>query len=185
MKINIAKLALLTVSLIFSVSYAQEKTSDWQMIEHFQVENDLVKDTTTGLMWMRCALGQKWDGSTCQGNALKYTWDNVLRASDGFNYAGYSDWRIPDFDELKTLIYCSSGQIKNMETIGVPYCKDNFVKPTIAKSVFPETPLGGFWSSELCAGNNNCRLIVNFNGIYGYGDPQFDSLAVRLVRKAK
>jgi len=33
---------------------------DWQMISHYQVKGGLVKDIITGLMWMRCGIGQNW-----------------------------------------------------------------------------------------------------------------------------
>lgn len=34
-----------------------------------------VTDPTTGLTWMRCSMGQTWDGTTCTGTASTYTWD--------------------------------------------------------------------------------------------------------------
>ncbi|MBI3776159.1 MAG: DUF1566 domain-containing protein, partial [Gammaproteobacteria bacterium] len=33
-----------------------------------------VHDKITGLTWMRCALGQQWDGKTCAGTAARYAW---------------------------------------------------------------------------------------------------------------
>lgn len=33
-----------------------------------------VTDTRTGLMWMRCCVGQTWDGATCRGEARKMDW---------------------------------------------------------------------------------------------------------------
>lgn len=39
----------------------------------------------TGLMWMRCSLGQNWDstGKTCTGNPATYPWGEALRAARG------------------------------------------------------------------------------------------------------
>ena len=61
----------------------------------------------TGLMWMRCILGQNWDSAskTCTGSqATPYTWGAALRAARGASFAGQSDWRLPNAKELATLV---------------------------------------------------------------------------------
>ena len=40
-------------------------------------DNGLVTDKETGITWTRCALGQKWDGTTCSGKANTYDWQNL------------------------------------------------------------------------------------------------------------
>ena len=37
-----------------------------------------VQDTKTGLTWMRCSLGQSWDGVSCTGAAIKMNWSRAL-----------------------------------------------------------------------------------------------------------
>jgi hypothetical protein len=55
-------------------------------------------DTRTGLMWMRCALGQSWDGNACIGKPSFYNLDEV---SLPIEFAGYSDWRLPINQEFQ------------------------------------------------------------------------------------
>jgi hypothetical protein len=55
-------------------------------------------------MWMRCALGQNWNGATCTGSGQAYTWQAALQAAEGSSFAGYSDWRLPDIKELSSIV---------------------------------------------------------------------------------
>ena len=55
---------------------------------------DVVTDTTTGLMWQKTySSAMNWQ------NALKY-----CETGDGSNYAGYTDWRMPNRNELASLL---------------------------------------------------------------------------------
>ncbi len=77
---------------------------DTQGFERYIINNDAaVLDKKTGLIWMRCALGQTWNGITCVGKAKRMDWQTACQQiGDGF--AGYDDWRIPTLEELKTLV---------------------------------------------------------------------------------
>lgn len=72
-------------------------TEDWQTIDGYQVKGRVVRDTKTGLMWIRCSLGQTWDGATCQGDAKYYKWKEAMKFPTDFSYEGYNDWRLPRF----------------------------------------------------------------------------------------
>ncbi len=128
-----------------------------------------VVDLQTGLMWMRCALGQTWDSQqgTCTGNAATYTWQEALAAAQTQNqagFAGYSDWRLPNYRELTS--------ITRMR------CRD----PAINATVFPDTPSNEFWTSTPVSANPGAGWAVSFNtgqtGYLGFNNT-FD---VRLVR---
>jgi hypothetical protein len=122
-----------------------------------------VLDTMTNLQWMRCALGQTWDGKTCVGNAAKFNWDDAHKAAIQNRHAGHDDWRLPTIDELKTLV------VKGQE-------------PTIDQQAFPNTPSWFFWSGSPVAVDASNAWIVGFN--YGYADYYFRNNGghVRLVR---
>ncbi|WP_200153147.1 DUF1566 domain-containing protein [Chromatium okenii] len=144
-----------------------------------------VLDIRTSLQWMRCALGQTWDGKNCTGAASKYNWNAAHEAVAALNhdggYAGYCDWWLPSLDELKTLVYCSSGQPKTWNDTGEP-CEGECNRPMIDSTAFPDTPSSWFWSGSPHAGNSYGAWFVNFfsgNANYNfrdYGGP------VRLVR---
>lgn len=58
------------------------------------------RDPATGLIWMRCSLGQTWENGNCTGVADKLTW------SEAVNSAGIADgknWRLPTIEEWKML----------------------------------------------------------------------------------
>lgn len=135
-------------------------------IGHYNDNGDgTVIDIYTGLIWMRCARGQTWDGKNCQGEARVYTWDEAMKLRHTF--AGHDDWRLPNIDELKTIIDKSQGN------------------PTIDSAAFPNTPLTSFWSTSPSAGGSNDAWGVTFYGGVAYSDKIGNSFGVRFVRDGK
>jgi hypothetical protein len=166
-----------------SIPAPRTSNQEWQLIDHYQVKDGLAKDITTGLIWMRCSIGQTWNGSNCTGNATKVKWEQAMGIPKNIDYAGYSDWRLPTKDELKSIVYCSSGQIKT-NSEGMTSCDGEYIKPTIAQAVFPNTSTSNwFWSASPVADNGgNYAWIVGFYGGNGdwYGKDSYGF--VRLVR---
>lgn len=119
------------------------------------ISNKTVIDKRTGLMWMRCAMGQELVNQTCIGSAKKYRLSFATELT--VNFANFTDWRLPNIKELNTLVYCS-----NMYTIkykmngydsqyygaGCFSGGGNYQKPTINKNAFPNIPATSFWSSS-------------------------------------
>ena len=138
-------------------------------------------DTQTGLMWMRCALGQTWDGATCQGKATKMNWHEAMKQT-GDGFAGYSDWRLPTIEELRTLVYCSSGKPETWNDTGNKPCEGDYQRPTMASTVFSSTLGLPFWSSSPYANYSNYAWYVNFYDGYVYDHYKDSGNYVRLVR---
>ncbi len=67
--------------------------------------NDCVSDKLTGLMWVKNLNTVIIKGST-NGNST--TWQNALDSVKQANavggYCGYTDWRLPNINELKSLV---------------------------------------------------------------------------------
>jgi hypothetical protein len=121
-------------------------------------------DNTTGLMWMRCSLGQKWDGNTCSGSAAMHSWAESLIEAVGHEFAGYTDWRLPNKNELESIV------------------EGRCFSPSINEAVFPATPTAYFWSSSPYAAFSEAAWSVDF----GYGtvnaSVKSGSIHIRLVR---
>jgi len=123
-----------------------------------------VTDTRTGLMWMRCVMGQIWDGKSCHGEARNFTWDGANKLRHNSTFAGCDDWRLPDIDELKTLIDRS---------------QDN---QAIDNRAFPNTPRSLCWSSSPYSFDSNYAWVVNCYSGNVYNVSRNDYNSVRLVR---
>jgi len=166
-----------------------------------EVAPGVVKDSRTGLEWMRCSLGQEWSVSanTCKGEASFYTWERTndllkkLEAMGG--YALRNGWRVPTSRELVEIRYCSKGDSKlgwsvnpdGKGHIGL-LCRKGSAMPSINQAIFPGTSRDWYWEAFLDENNILKGYAgVNFgNGNYrclGSGScGRYGGNAVRLVR---
>ncbi len=139
-----------------------------------------VLDRKTALQWMRCNLGQSWNGLTCTGKAAKYTWEEARNTC--ISYAGKNDWRLPSLWELETLIYCSSGQHKVRDKHGtLGACKGRYESPTLVKKAFPNTHLAS-WTSTVYASLPSGAWNVHFNKGVEFWYYKYGTYSVRCVR---
>lgn len=117
----------------------------------------------TGLMWMRCPLGQTWTGGSCSGEARRLSWQQALTMA--YSYAGYNDWYLPSRTELSSI---------------VEY-KNSF--PALNTAIFPTstTTNTNCWTN---VGSNGTAYFVRFDsGDVDRGFTYNFSAPVRLVRK--
>jgi len=138
-----------------------------------------VTDKETKLQWMRCSLGQQWTGSGCSGKAKEMNWETAKQQKADF--AGHKDWRLPSIEELRTLVWCSSGKPAHFPGDG-RFCEGEYQQPTIDAQAFPDTPAEWFWSSSAYANYSDSAWIVHFYNGYGNSNNRYNYNAVRLVR---
>ncbi len=120
--------------------------------------DDVVIDNATGLMW-----AGDFNAAGCN-NGLSIIWPNALIYAEALNFAGFSDWRLPNIREL--------GSIVNFER----------VFPTIEEPPFANTPSNFFWSSTTYFGVTTQAWWNNFgNGDYWYS-PKTSVQNMRCVR---
>jgi hypothetical protein len=134
--------------------------------KRFEVVADgVVLDRVTGLQWMRCALGQTWDGISCNGPNATYTWGGALNAAENQTFAGQTDWRLPNVKELGSIV------------------EQACIYPAINAEVFPRTSSERFWTSTPNAYTNSAARSVNFEfGSVGESGSKANFYRVRLVR---
>ncbi len=90
--------------------------------ERVVIDNGFKRKATR---WMRCAIGQEWDGKTCTGEPTLFTWMEVHQLAAKYNeekYAGLSNWRVPFLPELMTLreVACQNPAINTDIFVGAP-----------------------------------------------------------------
>jgi hypothetical protein len=67
-------------------------------------DDGTVTHIATGLTWRQCPLGQALSGSSCTGAATWAPWASALVAAESLSFAGESDWRLPNINELRSLV---------------------------------------------------------------------------------
>lgn len=130
-----------------------------------------VIDYNTGLMWQKCSLG--FSGNDCSiknGNPQKFTWHDALIAANTSIVNKYTDWRLPNKNELESLV------------------EDACHYPAINETVFPNTQKLSYWTSSpyvarfLNIGSNEKSWIINFNSGSVIPSKKTNNYHVRLVR---
>lgn len=116
------------------------------------------------LMWMRCALGQRWDSGRCTGRADNLTWDQAVMAATSHSFAGHDDWRLPTLRELNSILEQT--------------CRS----PAINLTVFPGASTSWVWTATNYAYDSRMKWSIYFDqGYHDYTGPYHPS-HVRLVR---
>lgn len=79
----------------------------------FALYDGVAVDKDTGLTWLRFSYGQDWKCARIQGIRKSVMWQKTFDIIKEFNesggYAGNNDWRLPNIDELNTLILKEKG----------------------------------------------------------------------------
>jgi len=118
--------------------------------------NGTVTDNATGLIWQQ------------DGPEQTMNWQQALAYCEGLSLAGHDDWRLPNINELQSLVDYSR------------------VNPSINTDYFPSTVSGYYRTSTTIPGSPNSKAwVIDFG--FGFVDYYFSSsksasLYVRAVR---
>ncbi len=131
-------------------------------------ENGTVTDSRTGLLWMKCSLGQSFDSenNTCTGEAGQISWQTALQTAHGYTFNSINGWRLPNIKELASIT------------------ERNCVRPAINASFFPATPPDDFWTSTPSFNTLDSVWSVAFFNSSNSLKPKDAELYVRLVKFA-
>jgi hypothetical protein len=128
-----------------------------------------IKQPDSMLHWLRCPLGQSWNGKTCKGNPKKMNWESAKRACP----AGY---RLPSREELIDILgRCE----KKVETGGWGTCNRCADSKRCAALFSKDT--GWYWSSTPVDKNVSWR--ADFGGGYMAWGLRQESNQVRCVAR--
>ena len=127
--------------------------------------NETITDNCTNLMWQKCSRGLS--GASCvTGTVVTNYWADALSYCEGLNFAGQTDWRLPNIKELQSIV--------NYQNIN----------PAINTTYFPATQSDYYWSGATREGYPAYAWSVDFS--FGYVD-SYDKgtnlLYVRCVRQ--
>jgi len=124
-----------------------------------------VVDKTRNIEWMRCTVGQRWSGAGCTGRIMALSHSEASEAITMASRQLGSGWRLPDHQELKSLLCAKCGP------------------PQIDPLFFPDTGKRPYWSSQKVFISPRNFWSVNFLTGHSYtGFFPDQALAIRLVR---
>ena len=121
------------------------------------------------LMWMRCAVGQRWVQSRCEGQASRHSFAQAQAQAQALNDSGeyfFNDWRVPSLRELAM--------------VSERQCS----RPRINTQIFPSTPATTFWTSSASARQPQQAYVLDFDQAGVAQASRDEAHAVRLVRSA-
>ena len=131
----------------------------------FIVKEHIVVDLERKIEWLRCTVGQRWNGNECEGKIVNLSLDMVPTALDIANEQLGGKWRLPSQAELKSIV-----------------CKE-CSSPKINEEIFPNTDNAPYWTGDQSIFNSKFYVSVNFHTGFSFNRfSPIKELAVRLVR---
>jgi hypothetical protein len=124
-----------------------------------------VTDTTTQLTWRRCAEGLRWDGKSCSGKLMKFSYAEAKHRVTAVATSSAPAWRIPTRDELVALLDRKAKK-----------------KPLIDAQAFPGTPKQQFWATRTGMDDDLNAWLVSFSNGRVYANLGQAKFPLRLVR---
>ena len=121
-----------------------------------------VTDHATGLTWMQADSAALKAGAKRDG---KLNWQEALQWAENLNYAGHSDWRLPNAKELQSIVdYNRSPDTTNSAAI------DPVFKCTPIHNEDGKTDYAHYWTSTTHArmGSANSGVYVAFGRALGF-----------------
>lgn len=140
----------------FSVIYVRGNST--YGINNFVDNGDsTITDNATGLMWMK------------NDSKVGMTWQNALSYSENLQYAGYSDWRLPDAKELHSILdYTRSPGTTNSAAI------DQVFNATSITNEAGQLDYSSYWTSTTHSNWSSVAgsfaAYVSFGRAMGYMD---------------
>ena len=156
-----ANLRFIALLLIFTFKCSNLFADD----SRFVAKGHIVVDLEHQIEWLRCSVGQRWNGSECSGNIVNLSLDMVPEALEIANEQLGGGWRLPSKAELKSIV-----------------CKE-CSPPKIDKDLFPNTDNAPYWTGDQSIFNSKFYVSVNFHTGFSFNRfSPIKELAVRLVR---
>lgn len=117
-------------------------------------EVECVTDNLTGLMWTKNAnlpAGTK-------------TWQQALDYADGLDLCGHTDWRLPNVNELESLVHAGYNEV--ICAAPSTYCATN-ADWLINTQGFSNVQVDNYWSSTTYAGGTgDAWRVYMYGGVY-------------------
>lgn len=150
---------------------ALRKGASWPTIRFtLDTSGKCITDNLTGLMWVK-------NLNTVNGGA-PLTWSTALSVADNGNWCGYDDWRMPNINELSSLVNYSYASPANW----LMYGSGNSGSPVCSGVCFANVQAGKYWSSSTATYDSQWAWYVNMGAGGGgnYFNPKNDNSSYRL-----
>lgn len=121
--------------------------------------DDIIIDNTTKLIWASDA-----NAAGCN-NGNQIAWLGAINYANNLNFAGFTDWRIPNFYELLSI------------------CDYFLLNPSIKQPPFANTKNGYYWTSTTNIGNSVKAWFISFADCWNSRLDKINTYYIRCVRK--
>lgn len=163
----IAAMTLLAAGSSWAGSCRTGALAESTPTSRFSTTAESVTDLETKLSWMRCAVGQGWDGKSCHGEPKRLDWTAAMAQVAEINAKGvdgHNDWRMPMVPELASIV------------------ERQCFNPRMNSAVFPGAPSEIFWSNMEKMGQTDYAYTLNFGAGEALATAKEQPGAIRLVR---